>query len=120
MIKDFYIYTKNIFNKDNINNNAKIVYAKLDPSDCIKQIYKLICQKEIFIDKLIMNIKQYENNDKFKFANNFDNGKFKLVLNSRKTEAPYHKPKKIVKEKIVEKAIEQIENKELLQYDEEE
>jgi len=149
IIKDFYIYVKNIFNKENIINDNNQIYNTLDPSDCIKEIYEIICDKELYINNLIKILKKYENkepiifetilnkrkkqirnlkqlnilekkmNDKFKFVNNFENGKLKFVINSRKTEAPYHKPKKIVKEKVDEKVIEEIENEELLRYEEE-
>ena len=59
-------------------------------------------------------------NDKLKIANNLENGEFKIVFHSRKTEAPYHKPKKIVVEKVDEKLIENMENEELLKYEDNE
>ena len=61
-----------------------------------------------------------EVNDKLKIANNLENGEFKIVFHSRKTEAPYHKPKKIVVEKVDEKLIENMENEELLKYEDNE
>ena len=56
-------------------------------------------------------------NSRFKFINNIESGKYKLILNSRKTEAPYHKPKKVVEEKLDEKLVQQIENEELINYE---
>ena len=147
LIKDFYIYIKNIFHKD-IINDIKKAYNKINPTDCVKEIYKIIREKEINIEMLMINIKNYEKNapiifgnilnnikkqlkhlkqltilkkkmnNKFKHNNNFENGKLKFVINSRKTEAPYHKPKKIIKEKVDEKVNEDIENEELLKYEE--
>ena len=143
LIKDFYIYIKNIFHKDIV-----IDIKKIYPSDCVKEIYKIIREKEINIEKLMINLENYEKNEpiifgnilnnikkqlkhlkqltilkkkmnnKFKHSNNFENGKLKFVINSRKTEAPYHKPKKIIKEKVDEKVNEDIENEELLKYEE--
>ena len=50
-------------------------------------------------------------------TNNIESGKYKLILNMRKKEAPYHKPKKIVEEKVGEKLVEKIENEELMSYE---
>ena len=146
LIKDFYIYIVNSSNKDNIFHINKKLYNKLDVLDCIKEIHNNITDKEILIDKLTTNLKKWEKNDpkifeevannrkkivkhikqlklinkkmneKFKFVNKGDNSQNKFILYSRKTEAPYHKPKKIVKEKVDEKLIEQLENEELLNY----
>ena len=145
LIKDFYIFINNIFNKNNIINNNKKTYNKLDVLDCIKKIHETICEKEIIIDKLLIDLKSWEKNDskmiedvannrkkeikhlkkinlkmrkRLKFENNVENSKNKFVFYSRKTEAPYQKPKKIVKEKVDEKLIEQQENEELLNYEE--
>ena len=145
LIKNFYIFIKNIFNDNNSNNNNKI-YDDLDALDCVKEIYNIICDKEIIIDKLIIDLKRYQKNDhkiieevvynrkkenhykkkyelkcnkKIKFRNNSDSSKNRYIIQSRKTEAPYHKPKKIIKEKVDEKIEEQIENEQLMNYEEE-
>ena len=147
IIKDFYIYVNNNLNKENIIIDSKKIYNKLEPSDCIKQIYNIICEKEIYIDKLMLNLKNWEKidkiffeeivgkrkkevkhlkqlkifkkkmNEKIQFMNNIESGKNKLFIFWRKTEPPYHKPKKIVEEKVDEKLIEEMENEELLKYE---
>ena len=144
IIKDFYLY---VYRNLNQKADNKYTYIKTDPSDCIKEIYDIICKKEIYIDKLMLNLNNYEKddliffenivnkrkkevklnkqfkilkgkmNEKLKYMHNIDTGKSKLFIYSRKTEAPYHKPKKVVVEKIDEKLIEQIENEELLKYE---
>jgi hypothetical protein len=144
IIKDFYLYVYRNLNQKADNKNT---YIKTDPSDCVKEIYDIICKKEIYIDKLMLNLNNYEKdepiffenivnkrkkevkqnkqfnllkekmNEKLKYVHNIDTGKSKLFIYSRKTEAPYHKPKKVVVEKIDEKLIEQIENEELLKYE---
>jgi hypothetical protein len=148
LIKNFYIYFINNFNKNNeINIRDKKIYNKLEIVDCIKEINKILTEKELYIDKLMNDLKNWEKNDKKCFEevvnnrkkqikhlknlkkmkekensrlhlrNNIENGKFKVILHSRKTEAAYHKPKKIVEEKVDEKLAEQIENEELLSYE---
>ena len=69
------------------------------------------------LEKLNLNLMKEKGNNRFKFVNNIESDKYKLILNSRKTEAPYHKPKKIVEEKVDEKLVEQIENEELMNYE---
>ena len=148
LIKNFYIYFINNFNKNNeINIRDKKIYNKLEIVDCIKEINKILTEKELYIDKLMNDLKNWEKNDKkcfeevvnnrikqikhlkqlktmkekensrLQLRNNMENGKFKVILHSRKTEAPYHKPKKVVEEKFDEKLAEQIENEELLCYE---
>ena len=148
LIKNFYIYFINNFNKNNeINIRDQKIYNKLEIADCIKEINKILTEKELHIDKLMNDLKNWEKNDKkcfeevvnnrkkqiknlkqlktmkekeknkFQLRNNIENGKYKVILHSRKTEAPYHKPKKVVEEKVDEKLVEQIENEELLNYE---
>ena len=144
IIKDFYLYVNLNLNQKTDN---KKTYNKTEPSDCVKEIYDIIGKKEIYIDKIMLNLNNYEKddpiffdnivnkrkkevkqnkqfkllkekmNEKLKYVHNIDTGKSKLFIYSRKTEAPYHKPKKVVVEKIDEKLIEQNENEELLKYE---
>ena len=146
LIIDFYIYIMDNF-KNNTIIDIRKRYNKLESADCVKKMHKILCEKEVYIDKLMLNLKEWEKkdeiffneildnrkkeikhikqlkilkkkmDDKLKIAKNMENGKFKIVFYSRKTEAPYHKPKKIVVEKVDEKLIEKIENEELLKYE---
>ena len=59
-------------------------------------------------------------NEKLNYAKSVESVKTNIFISSRKTEAPYHKPKKIVKIEMDEKLIEQIENEELLNYEDNE
>ena len=150
LIKDFYIYIVNDMNNEQIIPNIKKISNNLEISYCIRKMNMIICDKEVYIDKLMLNLKEWEKNDailfddilndrkkqlrhmkqlkilskkindKLKIANNIENGEFKIVFHSRKTEAPYHKPKKIVVEKVDEKLIENMENEELLKYEDNE
>jgi hypothetical protein len=150
LIKDFYIYIVNNMNNEAIFPNIKKISSNIEISDCIRKMNMIICDKEVYIDKLMLNLKEWEKNDailfddilndrkkqlrhmkqlkilskkindKLKIANNLENGEFKIVFHSRKTEAPYHKPKKIVVEKVDEKLIENMENEELLKYEDNE
>ena len=140
LIIKFYLFIKNIF-----NDNKKILYDNLDVSDCVKEIHDIICDKEIIIDKLITDLKRYEKKDykiiekvaynrkkenyymnksnekhskRIGFANYNDDSKIKYIIHYRKTEAPYHRPIKVIKEKVDEKLVEQVENEELINYEE--
>ena len=56
--------------------------------------------------------------DKFSFI--YDtNGSNRIIFKPRKTEAPYHKPKKAQKIEIDKSLIERLENEELLTYEKE-
>ena len=150
IIKNLYVYTNNLFEKDNKIIDTNKIYDKLYSSDCVEKINRLLCNKEIEIDKLIINLKKLEKkdkkcfdnivnnrkkqlkqmkqlkllnekmNEKLNYAKSVESVKTNIFISSRKTEAPYHKPKKIVKVKIDEKLIEQIENEELLNYEDNE
>ena len=149
LIQNFYIYINNYFGQNNAKNSSdkKNINFKLEIVDCMKEINKILTDKEVYIDKLMSDLKNWEKNDtkcfedvvnnrkkqikhlkqlklmkekensRFKFINNIESGKYKLILNSRKTEAPYHKPKKVVEEKLDEKLVQQIENEELINYE---
>ena len=142
IIIDLYYYTNKLnLRKINNNKNENIF-------DYIENINKNIFEIQNILDGLLMNLNNYEENDKrifheiidkrkeeirqFKkdlvlqrFINkssqkkeNTRSNKDKILFISRKTEAPYTKPKRI-KKKIVlnQKQIEIIENQELLNYD---
>ena len=119
-----------------------------DTLDITKEIYRIIQKTEIYIDGLIFGLKKLQKEDsiifnkvldnrkkylkmvktqnilnqkmkeKFSFIYNTENFN-RIILKSRKTEAPYHKPKKIKKEEIDKSLIERIENEELLTYEKE-
>ena len=119
-----------------------------DTLDITKEIYRIIKKTEIYIDGLILGLKKIQTEDsnifdkildnrkkylkmvktqnilnqkmkeKFSFIYNTENSN-RIILKSRKTEAPYHKPKKIIKEEIDKSLIERLENEELLTYEKE-
>lgn len=145
MIKDLYKYSSQSFNKivsSNLNFDID------DTLDITKEIYRIIKKTEIYIDGLILGLKKIQTEDsnifdkildnrkkylkmvktqnilnqkmkeKFSFIYNTENSN-RIILKSRKTEAPYHKPKKIIKEEIDKSLIERLENEELLTYEKE-
>ena len=150
LIKNLYVYVNNCFNKDYKIIDVNKIYDKLYSADCIGKINNIICEKEIYIDKLITDLKNWEKkdqklfdtivnnrkkelkhtkqlkilkekmNEKLKYVKNVESGKGNIFIFSRKTEAPYHKPKKVVKVKVDQKLIEQMENEELLKYEDNE
>jgi hypothetical protein len=111
-----------------------------------KEIHKIIQKCEIYIDGLVLNLKKLEKEDsklfekiienrkkylkylksqnilnqkmkeKFNFILDANNAN-KIVFKSRKTEAPYHKPKKVEKVEIDKSLIERLENEEMLTYE---
>ena len=143
MINDLFNHASKYFNNQKSTNNELF-----DITDITKEIYKTIQNTEIYIDGLVLKLKRYQKEDTNLFDKMFDNRKKylkwikaqniinqkmkekfnfifdtnssnKIVLKSRKTEAPYHKPKKEKKEKIDKSLIERIENEEMLTYDKE-
>ena len=142
MIKDLYKYSSQSFNKI-VSSNLN--FDMDDTLDITKEIYRIIKKTEIYIDGLILGLKKIQTEDsnifdkildnrkkylkmvktqnilnqkmkeKFSFIYNTENSN-RIILKSRKTEAPYHKPKKIIKEEIDKSLIERLENEELLTY----
>ena len=145
MVKNLYLYSKENFNKI---CNSQINFNLADTLDITKEIYNIIYSIEIYLDKLVFNLKKYQtednqlfeeilNNrkkyikivkqqqilnqklkDKFDFISNIDISN-KIIFKSRKTEAPYHKPKKVQKEEIDKSLLEKLENQEMLTYERE-
>ena len=145
MVKNLYLYSKENFNKI---CNSQINFNLADTLDITKEIYNIIYSIEIYLDKLVFNLKkcQTEDNqlfeeilnnrkkyikivkqqqilnqklkDKFDFISNIDISN-KIIFKSRKTEAPYHKPKKVQKEEIDKSLLEKLENQEMLTYEKE-
>ena len=145
MIKDLYLYSHKAFNKI---NNSELNLNISDTLDITKEIYNIIHKTEMYIDKLVLNLNKYQKEDKKHFNEILDNTKKylkftkqqiilkekmkekfnfinnigisnRIVFKSRKTEAPYHKPKKIVKDDIDKSLIERLENEEMLTYEKE-
>ena len=143
MINDLFKHTSKYFNEQKSTNNE--LYDIIDVS---KEIYKTIKNTEIYIDGLTLSLEKYKKEDanlfikildnrkkylkwvkaqsiinqkmKEKFNFMFDKDKSNgIIFKSRKTEAPYHKPKKEKKEKIDKSLIERIENEEILTYEKE-
>ena len=142
IIKDLYKYSTQSFNKIVSSNLNFDIY---DILGITKEIYRIIQKTEIYIDGLIFGLKKLQKEDsnifnkildnrkkylkmvktqnildqkmkeKFSFIYNTKNSN-RIILKSRKTEAPYHKPKKIKKEEIDKSLIERLENEELLTY----
>ena len=145
IIKDLYKYSSQSFNRI-VSSNLN--FDMDDTLDITKEIYRIIKKTEIYIDGLILGLKKFQKEDsnifdkildnrkkylkmvktqnilnqkmkeKFSFIYNTENFN-RIILKSRKTEAPYHKPKKIKKEEIDKSLIERIENEELLTYEKE-
>ena len=143
MINDLYKQTSKLFNK------RKSINVELyDILDITNNIYQTIQNTEIYIDNLALNLKKYQNEDTKVFEKVLDNRKKylkmikaqsiinqkmrekfsfmydndssnRIILKSRKTEAPYHKPKKEKKVEIDKSLIERIENEEMLTYEKE-
>ena len=143
MINDLYKQTSKLFNK------RKSINVELyDILDITNNIYQTIQNTEIYIDNLALNLKKYQNEDTKLFQKALDNRKKylkmikaqsiinqkmrekfsfmydndssnRIILKSRKTEAPYHKPKKEKKVEIDKSLIERIENEEMLTYEKE-
>ena len=143
MINDLFKHTSKYFNNKKSTNNELF-----DITDVAKEIYKTIKNTEIYIDDLDSNLKKYQKEDlnlfekildnrkkylkwikaqyiinqkmKEKFNFMFDKDKSnRIILKSRKTEAPYHKHKKEKKEIVDKSLIERIENEEMLTYEKE-
>ena len=143
IIKDLYKYTSTLFNSKNSSH-----IELFDILDITKEIYKIIENSETYIDSLALGLKKFQKEDpnlfekilenrkkylkylksetilnekmKEKFSFIFDYGSsYKIVLKSRKTEAPYHKPKKKEKIEIDKALIERLENEEMLTYEKE-
>ena len=145
MINDLYSYACKVFNSPNLKSKNSEIY---DTLDITKEIYGIIHNSEIVIDDLILNLNKLQKEDtrlfekitenrkkylkslksqnileqkmKEKFNFIYDTNSYnRIVLKSRKTEAPYHKPKKVEKVEIDKSLIERLENEELLTYEKE-
>ena len=149
LLKKFYIYIKNnIIINNKINTDNKIADNKLIAKDCVKEIYNIISELEKYIDNFIMDLKEWEKKDpkifdeilnkrkknirqlkqinilkqeikKKKLKFNIENDMRKLLQHSRKTEAPYQKPKKIVVVPVDVKQEKEQENENLIIYEDE-
>jgi hypothetical protein len=149
LLKNFYIYVKNnIVINNKINADNKIDDDKLVAKDCVKEIYSIVSELEKHIDKFIMDLKEWEKKDpkifdeiinkrkknirqlkqinilkqeikKKNLKFNIENDMRKLLQHSRKTEAPYQKPKKIVVVPIDVKQDKEQENENLIIYEDE-
>ena len=148
LLKNLYIYAKNniLINKINTDNN--IIDTKLAAKDCVKEIFSIVYELEKYIDNYIMDLKEWEKKDpkifeeilnkrkksirqlkqinilkqeikKKKLRFNIENDMKKLLQHSRKTEAPYQKPKKIVVVPIDVKNEKEQENENLIIYEDE-
>ena len=146
MINDLYNYSSKAFNNFNASNKQYILFDTLDTT---KEIYRIIQNSEIYINNLILGLKHLQKEDSILFDKTLDNRKkylkilktqkilnqkmkekFNFILDqnnlnripfkSRKTEAPFHKYKKVKKIEIDKSLIERIENEELLTYEKEE
>ena len=145
MINDLYSYSCKAFNNPNLKSKNPELY---DTLDITKEIYGIIHNSEIVIDELVLNLNKFQKEDtrlfekitenrkkylkslksqsileqkmKEKFSFIYDtNSSNRIVFKSRKTEAPYHKPKKVEKVEIDKSLIERLENEEMLTYEKE-
>ena len=143
MIDDLYKQTSKYFNYKKSTN-----IELFDIADIAEDIYKTIQNTEIYIEDLTSNLEKFQKEETQIFEKVVDNRKKylkwiktqniinqrmkekfnfifdtrssnKIILKSRKTEAPYHKPKKKVKEKVDKSLIERMENEEMLTYEKE-
>jgi hypothetical protein len=149
LLKNFYIYVKNnIIINNNINTDNKIADNKLIAKDCVQEIYNIVSELEKYIDNFIMDLKEWEKKDpkifdeilnkrkknirqlkqinilkqeikKKKLKFNIENDMKKLLQFSRKTEAPYQKPKKVVVVPVDVKYEKEQENENLIIYEDE-
>ena len=145
LINDLYAFSIKAFNNPDLTSKKYELYDTLDTT---KEIYRIIQNSEIYLDTLILNMNEFQKEDakifekivdnrkkflkllksqsiieqkmKEKFSFILDKNNYnKIVLKSRKTEAPYHKPKKIEKIEIDKSLIERLENEEMLTYEKE-
>ena len=141
IIKELYLDIMNIEN--NLKNKKNIVNI----SKTVIDIKKEIIGKENKINKLLMDLEQYEKEDKHSFDRALCNRKNeikemkvsiiknkkkevvvvekkenikpeeKIIFLQRKCEPPYHAPKKEKKEKIDHELIKRMENEELITFE---
>ena len=148
LLKNFYIYAKNNILINKIDSDNKIADSKLAAKDCVKEIFNIVSELEKYIDKFIMDLKEWEKKDpkifeeilnkrkksirqlkqmnilkqeikKKKLKFNIENDMKKLLQHSRKTEAPYQKPKKVVVVPVDVKHVKEQENENLIIYEDE-
>ena len=147
LIKNIYIYINNNIIKKNIINDNKSIYNELFLSDYIKIIFETIYKFESDVEnyiKILINLekedpKTFEKilnfrkknlkemkqlnlvnkkiKEMIKMTNDSELNKNMVLLYSRKTEAPYHKHKKVVEEEIDENIVKQQENEYLLNFE---
>ena len=60
LLKNFYIYAKNNILINKIDNDNKISDNKLAAKDCVKEIFNIVSELEKYIDKFIMDLKEWE------------------------------------------------------------
>ena len=144
-VNDLFDYSQKSFNHLNLTDKN---FESYDILETTKEIHRIIQNCEIYLDGLILNLKKFEKEDSKLFEKIIDNRKKylkfvktqnilnqkmkekfnfildvnslnKIVFKSRKTEAPYHKPKKVEKVEIDQNLIERLENEEMLTYEKE-
>ena len=144
-VNDLFDYSQKSFNHLNLTDKN---FESYDILETTKEIHRIIQNCEIYLDGLILNLKKFEKEDSKLFEKIIDNKKKylkfvktqnilnqkmkekfnfildvnslnKIVFKSRKTEAPYHKPKKVEKVEIDQNLIERLENEEMLTYEKE-
>ena len=144
-VNDLFDYSQKSFNHLNLTDKN---FESYDILGTTKEIHRIIQNCEIYLDGLILNLKKFEKEDSKLFEKIIDNRKKylkfvktqnilnqkmkekfnfildvnslnKIVFKSRKTEAPYHKPKKVEKVEIDQNLIERLENEEMLTYEKE-
>ena len=144
-VNDLFDYSQKSFNHLNLTDKN---FESYDILETTKEIHRIIQNCEIYLDGLILNLKKFEREDSKLFEKIIDNRKKylkfvktqnilnqkmkekfnfildvnslnKIVFKSRKTEAPYHKPKKVEKVEIDQNLIERLENEEMLTYEKE-
>ena len=144
-VNDLFDYSQKSFNHLNLTDKN---FESYDILETTKEIHRIIQNCEIYLDGLILNLKKFEKEDSKLFEKIIDNRKKylkfvktqnilnqkmkekfnfildvnslnKIVFKSRKTEAPYHKPKKVEKVEIDQNPIERLENEEMLTYEKE-
>ena len=147
LIRDLYTEVAEIFKSSVNNKYYGINVNKISPGECASETQRIIVENEIKLYNLMFGLEKIEENDPRMFETILEERKSvnkeiklnmykkkleekqakiivknedqsqRMVFLSRKTEPPFHLPKKVVKVKNDKKLIEMQENQQLMSYD---